>query len=248
MKLAPEEFELDEDFDPLADDESEEEEEEIELVGFVEQPLDQTEEAPPEPEYTPEEKITLLFEKMPGRKKVLLEIINFCREPQPVSAVDDKVNVLQEHNFSVYTPVVLRQLLEEAGALEYLEVEQDDAEEDASSAEVEEPEYLEVKERPEGSWVATAAALSIVEAENPLQDLKDLLERDAKYLEIYIRILNFCNETPRTKKDIDAIVDDDPLVQEPRRFGGYFVDRLEKCDALAWSEKWSTTDVGRSVL
>lgn len=38
-------------------------------------------------------------------------------------------------------------------------------------------------------------------------------------------------------------------VKSPRRFGGHFIDMLERTDALEWSEHaWRLTDLGRAML
>jgi hypothetical protein len=249
VRVDPDELVVDVEFDPLdeIDIPNEDGEEElVEFIGYVEKPSDEQIEKPAQPELTPVEKIRKLLVQMAPRRKVLIGIIDFCREPQSPSAVDELTDSLQSVNSSVFTPVTLRQLLEEAEALEYLE----GVAEDASSIadEPDEDGYLVVTKRPEGTWVTTAAGIEVLDSLNPLQDLLDLLEKDAVYREIYLRILNYCNEEPRTKKQIDAIVDDDPLVQNPRRYSGYFVDKLDVCDALDWNKAWSTTDIGRSML
>ena len=37
-------------------------------------------------------------------------------------------------------------------------------------------------------------------------------------------------------------------MQKPRFYAPHFVDRLEKCDALAWKKAWCITDIGRAGL
>jgi hypothetical protein len=247
MSVNPDEFELDDVlvFDPLADDEPDDEDETTEFIGIVERPDDRAA-TPPVPELPPEERTRELIKKMPGRRKVLLGIMEFCRKPQSPTAVDEFTDGLQKSNYSVYTPVVLRHLLEEAGALEYLEAPEAANANPADA--VDEDGYLVVTKRPEGTWVTTAAGIAVLDSLNPQQELLDLLERDSTYLEIYRRILSYCAEEPRSKKQLDDLVDNDPLVQSPRRYSGYFVDKLEACDALEWAQKWSTTDIGKEVL
>jgi hypothetical protein len=235
-------------FDPREDDEPEEEED-VEFVGYTEKPPAEVI-VPAKPELTPEERIAALIKGMPGRKKILLGIIEYCREPRSPGEVDAYTEELQEHNYSVYTPIILRKLLEEAGAIEYLEGEAAGlpAEPEPVTETDGDEEFLVVTQRPEGKWLATAAGLATVEAEDPYKALEDLLVDDKAYLEIYMRILRFCQEQPRTKKEIDDIVDDDPLVQKPRRYSGYFVDKLEVRSALEWKGNWNTTQVGLDIL
>jgi hypothetical protein len=249
VRLDTDELAADVEFDPLDEvgvPDEDDEAESVEFIGYIEKPSDEQIEKPAQPELTPVEKIRKLLVQMAPRRKVLLGIIDFCRDPQSPSAVDEFTDNLQSINSSVFSPVTLRQLLEQAEALEYLEGVTDD--DSPAADELDEDGYLVVTKRPEGTWVATAAGIEVLDSLNPQQDLLNLLEKDSVYREIYLRILNYCDEEPRTKKQIDAIVDDDPLVQSPRRYSGYFVDKLDVCDALDWNKAWSTTSVGRSVL
>ena len=51
-----------------------------------------------------------------------------------------------------------------------------------------------------------------------------------------------------TKKEIDVIVRANPASESPRRLGGYFVDRLERIEAIEWTGAWSITEIGRELL
>ena len=71
-----------------------------------------------------------------------------------------------------------------------------------------------------------------------------VFDRDAKYLEVYRAVMGFVNERPRSKDDIEQLVDAFEVVQSPRRFGGHFIDMLEKTDALCWKDRsWQLTDL-----
>ena len=52
------------------------------------------------------------------------------------------------------------------------------------------------------------------------------------------------DERPCTKPEIEDLVDTFDEVKSPRRFGGHFIDMLERTDALEWSEHaWRLTDL-----
>lgn len=88
-----------------------------------------------------------------------------------------------------------------------------------------------------------------LEADKPLERLRALLDEDAAYAPIYQRILRLCAaDGGTTTPTINNAVDHDPLVQKPRFYAPHFVDRLEKCDALAWRKAWCITDIGRAGL
>ena len=76
-----------------------------------------------------------------------------------------------------------------------------------------------------------------------------MLGRDVRYASVYRAVMEAVERAPRSKAYIDALVDAFPEVQSPRRFGGHFVDMLERTDALEWRDRaWRLTDLGRSLL
>ncbi len=108
---------------------------------------------------------------------------------------------------------------------------------------------LEVHVPEPARYRATEDGLAAVEAENPAARFASFMEENALYAPIFRTVLENCDrEEGATKKQIDALVDHDPLCREPRRFSGYFVDKLEDADAIVFEGVWRTTDVGRAML
>ena len=173
-------------------------------------------------------------------------------EPQPASAVNARVDELQENNFSVYSAANLCSLLEKAGAIERVTAEGEPAENieaEPQTVVVDGVEYLEAREPVEIYWRITEPGRAALEADKPLERLRALLDEDAAYAPIYQRILRLCAaDGGTTTPTINNAVDHDPLVQKPRFYAPHFVDRLEKCDALAWRKAWCITDIGRAGL
>lgn len=206
----------------------------------------------PADERPAEERTADLLASMAPRRKVLLSILAHCFEPRPVAQVNALVDELQQNNFSVYSAANLCALLEKAGALERVTADgqpADDVESEPRVVVVDGVEYLEAGDPVEMCWLATDAGRAAVEADKPLERLRDLLDHDAAYLPIYKRILALCAAEGGAKTpDINAAVDNDPLVQKPRFYAPHFVDKLEKCDALAWQKAWVVTEVGRAGL
>ena len=99
-------------------------------------------------------------------------------------------------------------------------------------------------------WRATAAGLAVRESLTQGAAFRELvLGRDAKYVEVYHAVMEAVAAEPRSKAYIDALVDAFPVAQSPRRFGGHFIDLLERTDALEWKDRaWRLTDLGRSML
>lgn len=250
------EFDFDDDFDPLADTEpspeDEDYEETIDLIGAPELTAQRTPPAEVADTRPAAERIADLFGSMAPRRKILLGILSFCQTPQPVAAVNTETDRLQENNSSVYTAANLCTLLEKAGALRRVTEDGEDfsqAKVEPRVIEIDGVEYLEPGTAPEAYWVDTAEGREAFEADKPLERLAELFVTDARYLPIYKRILTLCaQEGGQTAKDLGAAVDFDPLVQTPRLYAPRFVDRLEKCDALMWAKPWVTTDIGKDGL
>ena len=235
-------------FDPLEDFEDDA----AETEGRADEFDDDKPVAPATCEKPAEERIADLLKAMAPRRTVLLGILTACDEPQPASAVNARVDELQENNFSVYSAANLCSLLEKAGAIERVTAEGEPAENieaEPQTVVVDGVEYLEAREPVEIYWRITEPGRAALEADKPLERLRALLDEDAAYAPIYQRILRLCAaDGGTTTPTINNAVDHDPLVQKPRFYAPHFVDRLEKCDALAWRKAWCITDIGRAGL
>ena len=248
-------------FDPLEDFEDDAAETEgradefVATVSAAEDALAHDDDKPVAPatcEKPAEERIADLLKAMAPRRTVLLGILTACDEPQPASAVNARVDELQENNFSVYSAANLCSLLEKAGAIERVTAEGEPAENieaEPQTVVVDGVEYLEAREPVEIYWRITEPGRAALEADKPLERLRALLDEDAAYAPIYQRILRLCAaDGGTTTPTINNAVDHDPLVQKPRFYAPHFVDRLEKCDALVWKKAWCITDIGRTGL
>ena len=110
-------------------------------------------------------------------------------------------------------------------------------------------EFLEVADERPGLWVATPEGREVVDEQDDAGEIRKLLAAEPQYLDIYHQILDFCcEEGGRSAKEIDRLVNDSPLLEEPRRYSGYFVGRLERKGALEWRGGWCTTQVGRDMI
>lgn len=192
-----------------------------------------------------------LLNRMPGRRGVLLKVLAHCVEPKASEAVDAFIDGLQSTNKSVYTAASLCSLLEETGALvrqtesgePYVEVEPE-----PRTVVVDGVEYYEAPSAPVLFWRTTEAGVAICERDDPFGRLRAMLSEEGEqmYLPIYERILTMClNDGGATTPELSKAVDKDPLVQSPRCFVQRFIERLERCDALAWDGgAWSATELG----
>ncbi len=101
---------------------------------------------------------------------------------------------------------------------------------------------------PETYWLSTPEGVAAADADNPRDRLAKLLQDDEYYLPVYKDILELLADEPRTKAQVDVVVKASPLTQSPKRLSGYFLERLERGEAIEWANPWQITDLGRELL
>jgi hypothetical protein len=201
---------------------------------------------------TDAEKIVDIFKSMPTHRKTLLGILEFCIEKQRVPAVKERIADMLKASFSIYSAADYCNLLEQAGAI--LRVTEDgtdytDAKTQPVITEEDGLEYLRAGNPPATFWATTEEGRNYLEADDPLGRLRNLLESEPTYHPIYKQVLLLCStEGGKRITELGDILDNDPLLQEPRIYTQRFVDCLEKCDALVWDKAWKTTRVGQLGL
>lgn len=253
-------FVIEDDFDPLAD---------LELGVDEEQPA--TDYLPPIPDaelsrvpdrvpLPPTKRIEKLLAGIPGQQFRILHAVECCSaEPKTMEEIVEDVDEAHPNRTSVYDVAQIVQLLEGAGALE--RVESKTASMTASSeakpsadAEADEPVededgYLSVKPASPCRYAATQAGLDAVSARINERVVIETITEEERYLPLYRRIFSLVScEGGCSTKELDRAIDDDPLCEEPRRFCGYFLGRLEHAGAVQWRDSWILTDLGRKVL
>lgn len=199
------------------------------------------------------ERIATLFERFQTRRRVLVGILRYTQERRSALDLRAEVDRLQEHDFSVYSAVNYSMLLHKAGALAKVE-------EDGTPFEdklVRDPEIVEVDGerfyRPLGYrkvfWEITEDGRSALQNEESPDRVRKLLEDDSRYLPIYQRILEAgLVRDGASMPELNALVNDDPLVQNPRYYASRFLNRLEQCDAMVWEGAWKTTAIGEAAI
>jgi hypothetical protein len=376
---------LDEEEDLFDDDVPEDDGDEEPEEPLIGEPMEEKPAMPVADVRPPRQRIEELLSEMPGQRRVLLKLIDYCREPKTGAEMDKRAEELARYNFTVFSPVVMRELLERAGAIVYIKPETDEGAEGAEPAEAEavEPgasdaatadvagndgtavsdaadgaaqaeaaaesaaadaagdeaaaatadeggaeavtvaasdttggtsavasagavagasvaaaggdglegellehqpsfspdhalvsddglafdedkvkheelvngdeniqiDYLEVEQVDPGLWQATPEGLEIVDEQDDFAKVKILLGKEPQYEDIYRKIMDFCTEEGgRSAKEIDNLVNDEPILESPRRYSGYFVGRLEREGAIEWRDGWVLTDTGSKIL
>lgn len=200
------------------------------------------------------ERIEALLEEAQGLKPVFVGVVDYCREPRFPGEVDERFKELTEYNYSVLSPVRVRAMLEEAGALSYEEPKGDERAEDGQDGQAANAEtsddggYLSVTERPVGQWQATEEGLAVVDAIDPHADAASLLQAEPEFLPAYRTVLEALAEAPRSIGALGDAVNDDPAMKAKHRLAPFLVKRLEEAGAVEFRGSWTLTETGRAVL
>lgn len=248
------ETDFDEDFDPLMDDQDDvvegsdslrESEDIVEMPTILNMPENHQRSGVFDADKYASAKDALraLFEKNPGRRSVFLGILETCQEPCLMSAVAKTVDELQACNASVYSPATLCNALKRAGGLD-IEIPEPPA-----TTEQEDGSCNEIGEELDPIWTTTLAGREVLVEERNGRAVKELFAADSDYIDMYLKVLDFCNGQPRTKSELDELVDNDPTVQNPRRYSNHFIEYLEHADCLIWKDShWTITALGKTTL
>lgn len=199
------------------------------------------------------ERIDELFEALSSRRRVLLGILAYLDEPRRSDALIEQVEELQEHDRAVYTGLDYAELLAEAGAVRRAAEDgsafDEEAEQPPDVVEVDGARFYKPVDGKQVFWVVTDEGRAYLASDDPFGRLGALAAEEPVYRPVYRRVLAACTEEGgRTVAALEALVNDDPLVQKPRRFCSYFVKRLEDCGALSWQGRWRTTELGARAL
>ncbi|MDR1082461.1 MAG: hypothetical protein LBL27_01160 [Coriobacteriales bacterium] len=223
---------------------------------------------------SPQKRIERLLVGIPGQQFRILHAVRFCVEPRTCDEIVAEVDAAYPREVSVYDTAQLVGLLEEAGALVRQaapsairdEVGEEVGEEVAPDAQArlkeqtpkghaegadarQEDEFLVVAPTAPSTYLATPAGLEAVEANCGRDVALALLTEESRYLPLYREILKrTAAEGGCSTKTLDTAIDTNPLTESPRRFCGYFLDRLEKVGAVRWLDSWVATELGRELL
>lgn len=256
-------FTIDDDFDPLAEIEIDAPSAEERYVADYMPPIpDADKSIVPKPvALTAAERIDKLLAGMPGQKFRVLAVVQAAdaEEPRLAAAIVADVDAAYPDTKSVFDTARLLRLLTGAGA-----VESEGAEEDAPIVEQDDEicltednfivgedgeEYLVVTDAAPATYRATDAGRAAVARYQDVGALEAIIGEEPRYAPLYARIMSMVSaDGGATTPQLNGAIDSDPLCAEPRRFCGYFIDKLETSGLVEWRDAWVITDLGREAL
>lgn len=256
-------FTIDDDFDPLAEIAFEDPGEAEQYDSDYQLPIpDADKSVVPEPiPLTADERIEKLLGGIPGQQFRMLAVIQAADGALPRLAEDIIADADATHpaGASVYDTARLLRLLTEAGAVasegaldEAPVVEQDeDISLTADNFVVGEDgeEYLVVTDNAPATYLATEAGRAAVARHLDAGALEAIIAEEPRYAPLYARIMTMVSaDGGATTPQLNGAIDSDPLCEEPRRFCGFFVDKLETAGLVEWRDTWVITPLGRKAM
>lgn len=192
------------------------------------------------------EALLALIDHNPARRAVIVEVLGACQNGIKSSELRKLVEEKQTFNKSVYNSATYCRMLERAGGVT-VEVppvaEEHEVVEDGVR-------YLEIKEKVDPVWTTTGSGVAVYEEmTNGLRCRNMVFNRDAKYYDVYFDVLEFIDKQPRSRQEIDDLVETYEICASPKRYGGHFIDMLEQTDAIVWqNDAWELTADGTNML
>lgn len=201
---------------------------------------------------TADERTDALFAQMLTLHKMLFAILSTCASPIPTADLEAAIAEMKRHHHSVYEPLTLCNLLERAGAIEQSDENGTplaEVEQEPLRVEVDGVEFWRVAPAPEVFWSLTDAGAAKLDSYRPLEMIARLYEDEPHYGDIFTTCLELCaRDGGASLREIGDVVDDEPVLQSPKRYAMYFIDKLEHAGAVEWTGTWSITEHGRAHL
>lgn len=168
-----------------------------------------------------EEKIALKIQTRiklePGFEAILYKMLDMCKEAKTLAEIETEVISFPQMKVVLQTPQILLSWLFHCGGIKELSQE-----EHASM------------------WITTPAGLIALEKDKSVDKLEELFMNEPEYKPIYLCVLEFCKKA-RSLMDIETLLADNELMENPKIYPNYFINTLEKTGSLVWDGHWATT-------
>ena len=184
-------------------------------------------------------------------REILIAVLGFCETRRRLDEVELFIMDRPEFGYETQSPFLLIGLLERAGALARLELDEnggpvtDERKEGLSEDEADDLVFeVDYETSPAGREVYGRLA--------PQARLAELLETQDARRDVYCELLEFCL-APRSREEIEALLEGRDILRFDAPDGrqlmpSVFVDRLERSGVLVWRGKWVTGPEGKAYL
>ena len=201
---------------------------------------------------TAELRIAALFDQMPTLHAMLYDILSASATPIASDELLSLVDELKSHHHCIYDASTLLNLLERASAIQKTDAEGvplSDIEQEPLQVEIDGELYWEVAPAPDVYWLNTEDGQAKLDAYKPIELIQACVDEDPRYEEIYRTVLELCDrEGGVTLAEVGDVIDDEPVLQNPKRFATFFIDKLERAGAVRWNGRWVIAQPGADYL
>lgn len=201
---------------------------------------------------TATERIEALFDQMPTLQHMLFGMLDACAAPLLNDELVARVEEMKAHHHTVYAPLTLASLLERAGALMQTDAEGiplTEVEQEPLQVEVDGVAFWRVAPAPTVYWSLTEEGAAKLDSYRPLERIAACFAEEPRYAPIFTTCLEMTAQAGGVSlRALGDVVDDEPVLQSPKRFAMYFIDKLEHAGAVEWTGQWSITEHGRAYL
>lgn len=195
-----------------------------------------------------------LIKAMPAQRVYLMKFLRAAADTPTMDDIKGIYNDWFEYSPTVFSAYDMCVLLEEAGAIE--RVTADGAPYDMSTAEpvmvTDEATgavYYQANEPADLHWKLTDAGQTILDDDDPVGRAQACFDADEALQPLFKRLLTLCQaEEGAELEALNDALNYDDLAWEPRVYAPYFIDCMEKADAIEWTGTWKLTDTGTQVL
>ena len=198
------------------------------------------------------DRIEALFAQMPTLQRMLFAILDACDTPVASEELEAQIEEMKRHHHSVYEPLTFCSLLERAGAVVQTDEEGTlltDVEQEPLRVTIDEVEFWQPAPPPQVYWHLTDAGRAQRNTYQPLELIAACYAAEPQYADVFTTVLELtAHEGGASLRAIGDVVDDEPVLQSPKRYAMYFIDKLEHAGAVEWKGAWSITDAGRDYL
>lgn len=198
------------------------------------------------------ERIEALFAQMPTLQRMLFAILDACDEPIASEELEARIEEMKRHHHSVYEPLTFCSLLERAGAVVQTDEEGTlltEVEQEPLRVTIDDVEFWQPAPPPQVYWHLTEPGRAQRDTYQPMELIAACYAAEPQYADIFTTVLELvAHEGGASLRAIGDVVDDEPVLQSPKRYAMYFIDKLEHAGAVEWKGQWTITDAGRDYL
>lgn len=192
-----------------------------------------------------------LVKSQPSSRIVFWKILGFCQMPRSSDEMKAFVADLQAHRRSVYEAADYCRMLEECQCLKRVDAEgrpYDSMLAEPTLIEVDGQECLVAAQPSMLFWKTTDKGRMAYEEEKPLETLMNCIAQHSSYRSVYARILDLTNiEGGMSIADIKADVNALPEVGFPAKTAQFFIEHLQRHQAIEWDGTWKITKLGETA-